>query len=178
MSSDPIKALTEGEPKRVRSDMGSDTAPDLIPLNGVRMVYANEPEPERHHYPELGLRRYDGCDLATMNCHRDAMDWFVSELDAASRGLGNTDPTRFVGAVHRHRVQRLLDAAWDDLARGPTPEAKLGAQNRIDYLARILGRFDAQKGNPYLDPRVVDARRSLLRKSAELKEADALKRWA
>jgi hypothetical protein len=160
MTESEIKALTEGEPERVRSDMGTVATPE-----------------ERHDYPELGLRRYDGCDLVMLSIHPSARDEVRQKLWLASAGDTVVDPHSFVGAVHRLCVDQLVERAWTQLVRGGSPEEKLLAQRRVDYLNRVLGRIDAQKGNRYTDPRVVQNRRRLIERSAELRHADALDLW-
>jgi hypothetical protein len=147
MTESEIKALTEGEPERVRSDMGTVATPE-----------------ERHDYPELGLRRYDGCDLVMLSIHPSARDEVRQKLWLASAG-------------DTLCVDQLVERAWTQLVRGGSPEEKLLAQRRVDYLNRVLGRIDAQKGNRYTDPRVVQNRRRLIERSAELRHADALDLW-
>jgi len=140
-------------------------------------IRTSEPAGQAAEYPELGLRANDDCNMIRVRHRPDVEKWFVSELDAASRGEGDTNPWRFVGAVHRLRVQQLRDRAWVDLAKAETAADKVACQMRIDYLGKVDGMFEAQSFLPIVDPRVAAARRELLRLSCERNAADQLARW-
>jgi hypothetical protein len=160
MTEAQIKSLTEGEPLTVRPVMGT--------------VATQE---ERHDYPELGLRRFDGCDLLPLNVHARAKEDVKEAVWEASANLSGCGAHSFVGAINRPHVEQMLEQAWNKLVFGTSPQEKLTAQRRVNYLNRLIGMIDAHKGNRYTDIRVVENRRRLLAQSADCKEADALALW-
>lgn len=98
------------------------------------------------------------------------------EIDLASRR--GADGAQYVGLVQRATVERLLSQAWDDLAAATDAQDKLGAQRRIDWLGRLLGRFDATRDTGMFDRTLIANRQRLMALWTEEAERRALARWS
>lgn len=99
----------------------------------------------------------------------------AEQIDLAARA--GSDVAQHVGLVERSTVERLLSQAWDDLAAATEALDKLSAQRRIDWLGRLLGRFDATRDTGMFDRTLIANRQRLMALWKEEAERRALARW-